>query len=210
MMDYICGDCAAHFESLKEYLNTLNIAYTVNPRIVRGLDYYTRTVFEFVSTEIGAQGTVCGGGRYDKLVEEMGGPAVPALGFGLGIERLLLLIEAQKIELPPEKGCEIFIVSLGEKAGLKAASLASELRSAGISAQFDILGRSVKAQMKYADKINAAFTAVLGDDELEKGEVAIRDMNGGETQTIKLTSFADDFMNISVKKAAKSLQDALG
>ncbi len=210
MIDYICGDCAAHFDLLQKYLDTLKIQYTVNPRIVRGLDYYTRTVFEFVSTQIGAQGTVCGGGRYDKLVEEMGGPAVPALGFGLGLERLMLLMEAQQIELPPEKGCELFIVSLGEQAGFKAAALTLELRSAGVGAQFDILGRSVKAQMKYADKIGAAFTVVLGDDELEKGEAVVRDMNGGETQAITLASFTEDFMNIAVRKAAKNLQDALG
>mgnify|MGYP001321868221 CR=1 FL=1 len=210
MIDYICGDCSAHFDALKRYLDTLKIQYTVNPRIVRGLDYYTRTVFEFISTEIGAQGTVCGGGRYDKLVEEMGGPAVPALGFGLGLERLLLLMEAQQIELPPEKGCEIFIVSLGDSAGFKAAALTLELRSAGIGAQFDIMGRSVKAQMKYADKIGAAFTVVLGDDELGKGEAMLRDMNGGETQAIKLASFTDDFMNVTLRKAAKNLEDALG
>ena len=209
MLDYICGDCAEHFASVKKYLDAMYIEYSINPHIVRGLDYYTRTVFEFVSKEIGAQGTVCGGGRYDGLVEEMGGPSIPSLGFGLGLERLLLLIKAQGVELPAPKGCELYIASIGERASVEAAAVAYELRDSGISAQFDVVGRSVKAQMKYADKIGAKYTIVLGDDDLEKGEVSLKNMDSGETQIISLVSFADDFMEVTIKQATRDLQDAL-
>ncbi len=209
MLEYICEDCTEHFKAVRQYLDVMQISYAINPRIVRGLDYYTRTVFEFVSDEIGAQGTVCGGGRYDGLVEEMGGASVPALGFGLGLERLLLLMKAQGIELPAPAGCELYIASVGEKAYLQAAALAYKLRSAGVSAQFDVVGRSVKAQMKYADKIAAVYSMVLGDDDLEKGAVNLKKMDTGEIQPIKLKNFVDDFINITVQQAANSLMDSL-
>ena len=135
MLDYLCDDCREHFESVKKLLEAMNIDYTVNPKIVRGLDYYTRTVFEFVSKSIGAQGTVCGGGRYDGLVEELGGQHTPSLGFGLGIGRLLLLLESQGIEIPDDSGCDIYIAPMGEKALVEAVRLTSDLRSEGISAQ---------------------------------------------------------------------------
>ncbi len=209
MLDYICEECRAHFESVKKYLDTMQICFSINPRIVRGLDYYTRTVFEFVSKEIGAQGTVCGGGRYDGLVEEMGGPSVPSLGFGMGIERLLLLLKAQGVELPQPAGCQLYIASIGERASAMAAKLAKELRTAGISAQFDVVGRSVKAQMKFADKTGAAYTIVLGDDDLEKGEVSLKKMDNGETRPIKLSCFTDEFMNETIRQATCDLQKAL-
>lgn len=209
MLDYLCPDCAAHFEAVKQYLAAMNIAYEVNARIVRGLDYYTRTVFEFVSGDIGAQGTVCGGGRYDGLVEQMGGPSVPSLGFALGLERLMLLMQAQNIDFPEPTGCELYIASIGEAAGLKSAALAADLRACGIAAAFDVVGRSVKAQMKYADKTGARYTAVLGDDDLARGEVTVRTMSNGETAVMKLDGFADAFMDFSVQCAAKQLMDAL-
>jgi histidyl-tRNA synthetase len=139
----------------------------------------------------------------------MGGPSIPSLGFGMGLERLLLLIKAQGVELPAAAGCELYIASIGERASVEAAALASELRSSGISAQFDVVGRSVKAQMKYADKIGAKYTIVLGDDDLEKGEVSLKNMDSGETQIISLVSFADDFMEVTIKQATRDLQDAL-
>jgi histidyl-tRNA synthetase len=209
MLDYICEDCSVHFKSVKQYLDAMNISYAVNPRIVRGLDYYTRTVFEFVSADIGAQGTVCGGGRYDGLVEEVGGPSVPSLGFALGLERLLLLMKAQGIELPTPPNCELYIACIGEKAYLKAAALTQQLRRSGVGAQFDVVGRSVKAQMKYAGKIAAVYSMVLGDDDLAKAEVNLRNMDTGETQPIKLEKFVDDFINITVQQAADSLMDSL-
>lgn len=205
--DYLCDECSEHFVSVQNYLDIMGIGYEVNPSIVRGLDYYTKTVFEFVSTEIGAQGTVCGGGRYDGLVEEVGGPATSALGFGMGIERLLLLLEAQKTPMPQEAKCDIYIASMGEKATQKAAQIASDLRSEGMHAQFDVVGRSVKAQMKYANKIGACFTAVLGDTELESGKAKLKNMETGEEREILLDSFEDDFMRISINESLKGLED---
>ena len=208
ILDYLCDDCHDHFEKVKAYLDAMLISYEVNPRIVRGLDYYTRTVFEFVSDSIGAQGTVCGGGRYDGLIEELGGGHVPALGFAMGLERLMLLLDSQGIELPEGKKCDLYIASIGEAASLKAAALVLELRQSGVSAQFDVVGRSVKAQMKYADKIGAAFTAVLGDDDLQANAVKVKNMETGETTELSLDDFADSFMEMSLQWAASRLQDA--
>ncbi len=206
MLEHICPECSAHFESVKEYLGVMGIDFTLNPRIVRGLDYYTRTVFEFISSEIGAQGTVCGGGRYDGLVETLGGPAVPSLGFGLGIERLLLLMEKQQTPLPEDENCEIFLVTIGKPAQLKAANLARALREEGISAQVDLVGRSVKAQMKYADKICAGHTLVLGDDELAKGEAVLRDMENGNTIIVSLSNFTEDITKAIMERAEENLR----
>ena len=199
ILDYLCDDCKTHFEKLKSNLDTLGIAYTVDPRIVRGLDYYTKTVFEFVTTEIGAQGTVCGGGRYDGLIEQLGGQPTPALGFGMGLERLLLVLKSQGISLSEEKNCDIYFVPMGEQAELKAMQLTAMLRKDGVSAQSDVMGRSLRAQMKYADKINARFTAVIGDNELEKGEAVLKNMKSGEKITVKLDdAFADSFSDIEI------------
>lgn len=199
-IDYICDDCREHFEGVKKYLDAMNIEYTINPHIVRGLDYYTRTVFEFVSTSIGAQGTVCGGGRYDGLVEELGGQHTPSLGFGLGIGRMLMLLEAQGIELPEAPGCDIYIASMGERASLAAAGIASGLRSNGVSAQCDVMGRSVKAQMKYADKLGAKYTAVLGDNELDAGKVTVKKMSDGTVREMEIETLAEDFMNFLIQE----------
>lgn len=209
-LDYICDDCREHFETVKKYLEAMNIEYTVNPQIVRGLDYYTRTVFEFVSTSIGAQGTVCGGGRYDGLMEELGGNHTPSLGFGLGIGRMLMLMEAQGIELPEDPGCDIYIASMGDAAALKAAAIATQLRSDGISAQFDVAGRSVKAQMKFADKIGAKYTVVIGDSELEAGKANIKCMKDGSVQEMALDALADDFMEFLIQKEAQDFCESMG
>ena len=219
VLEFLCDDCKSHFESVKKYLDAMDIEYTVNPQIVRGLDYYTRTVFEFVSKEIGAQGTVCGGGRYDGLIE-MGGNPLPACGFGLGLERLLLLMEAQKTEFPEPKKCDLYIASMGENANLKAASLAKELRSEGLCVQFDTVGRGLKAQMKYANKIGALYTLVLGDSELETGNIKLKNMGSGKEHEMNLADFADNFQSIVIKDAMSDfeslgiegidLQDILG
>ena len=206
ILDYICEDCRNHFEKVKSYLTAMNIDFTINPRIVRGLDYYSRTVFEFVSEDIGAQGTVCGGGRYDGLVEELGGPSTPSLGFAVGIGRLLLVLEAQGIELPQPAGCELYIAPMGDAASLKAACLAADLRASGVHCEYDIAGRSVKAQMKFADKLGAKFTLVLGDDELAKGEGSVKNMQNGEIQVMKLDSLPEDFMNFSIRQQTAELQ----
>ena len=199
ILDYLCEDCKEHFEKLKSNLDALGIAYTVDPRIVRGLDYYTKTVFEFVTTEIGAQGTVCGGGRYDGLIEQLGGQKTPALGFGMGLERLLLVLKSQGIQLSEERPCDIYFVPMGEQAELKAMQLTAQLRKEGVFAQTDVMGRSLRAQMKYADKIHARFTVVIGDNELEQGEAVLKNMKSGEKISMKLDdSFSENFFDIEI------------
>lgn len=210
IIDYICDDCSSHFESVKKYLDVMNIDYVVNPRIVRGLDYYTRTVFEFVSTQIGAQGTVCGGGRYDGLVEELGGPHTPSLGFAMGTGRLLMLLEAQGIELPAPGACELYVAPMGENASLEAMKIVHDLRAGGISSQTDVAGRSLKAQMKYADKIGARYTMVLGDNEIEQGKANLKNMDNGEVTEIELESLAEDFMQFLIKQETEALRLSFG
>ena len=205
--DYLCDDCRAHFEQVQKYLGAMDIPFTVNPSIVRGLDYYSRTVFEFVSSSIGAQGTVCGGGRYDGLAEELGGPHTPALGFALGLERLMLLMESQGLPFPEAETCSLYIASMGKAAAQKAAELVCALRRDGIHAEFDVVGRSVKAQMKFANKLGADFTLVLGDSELESGKAVLKNMKSGETTDVELASFPGDFMRISISESLKTLED---
>ena len=205
--DFLCDDCRAHFEAVQSFLRQMNIPFSVNPSIVRGLDYYSRTVFEFVSTAIGAQGTVCGGGRYDGLVEEIGGPHTPALGFGLGLERLMLLMESQSLPFPEADKCSLYIASMGENATQRAAQIAAALRQEGVHAEFDVVGRSVKAQMKFANKIGAAFTLVLGDSELESGKAVLKNMDTGEQTDVTLDSFEGDFMRISISAQLKEMED---
>ncbi len=192
VLDYLCDDCRDHFEQVKAHLTAQNIEFTVNPHIVRGLDYYTRTVFEFVSGDIGAQSTVCGGGRYDGLISQMGGPSVPSLGFAMGIERLMLVLESQKAELPEAVRTDIYIASLGENATLKATELCAALREEGYKAETDICARGLKAQMKYANKIGAKFTLVLGDNEIENGKARLKNMAEGTEVEIKLCEVVEE------------------
>ena len=186
ILDYLCDDCKEHFEGVQKGLTALGINFTVNPGIVRGLDYYTRTVFEFVSTDIGAQGTVCGGGRYNHLVEEVGGKPTPAAGFGLGLERLLLVLENTNNLKAEDKGIDVYVAPLGEKAGDESGVICQHLRKAGLSAETDLMGRSLKAQMKYADKINAHYVAIIGDDELDQGIATVKNMKEGESRQVSL------------------------
>ena len=201
ILDYICDDCRSHFELVQKYLDAFSIEYTVNPSIVRGLDYYTRTVFEFVTGSIGAQSTVCGGGRYDGLVAELGGPSVPACGFAVGLERFMMLLEARSIELPGENPVDLYIASMNTEANITAAKLAAEVRSEGVPCLFDTVGRSLKAQMKYANKIGVLFTVVLGTDEIEKGTAKVKCMADGSEQEIFLENFAENFIKMSINKA---------
>lgn len=198
--DFLCGACREHFEKLQKYLNAAGIGFTVDARIVRGLDYYTGPVFEFVSDEIGAQGTVCGGGRYDGLIAEMGGRPMPACGFGLGIERLLLLLNAQGFAFPERKKCELFLVSAGEEANLAASRLAEGLRKREVAVQFDTMGRSVKAQMKYADRLGVLYTAVIGDDELKNGVVNLKRMSDGMQEQVELSDFTAAFLRVVTRQ----------
>lgn len=176
MLDYLCDDCKDAFEQLKANLDAMGIEYVVDPGIVRGLDYYTKTAFEFVTTKIGAQGTVCGGGRYDGLVEEIGGPATPGVGFGLGKERLLMTMEACGAEIPEPDKTDVFIAVMGDNAKAAGLKLMRQLRNAGVAVQMDIMGRNIKNQFKFANRINAKKTVVIGDDELANNSFAIKDM----------------------------------
>ena len=193
--DYLCDECREHFASVQKYLDTAGVEYTVNPTIVRGLDYYTKTVFEFVTDFIGAQGTVCGGGRYDGLIEELGGKHLPSLGFAMGIERLLMLMDKQGIEIPKPSTCDLYVAVMGESASLKSFEIIKAVRSCGLIAETDVVGRGLRAQMKYADKIGAKFSMVLGDNEIEQGKAVIKNMSSGEQTEIVLDdTFAEKFM----------------
>ncbi len=191
--DYLCGDCSDHFEAVKEYLSIMKIDYRVNPRIVRGLDYYNRTVFEFVSDQIGAQGTVCGGGRYDGMTEQFGGAPQPGIGFAMGMERFMLVLEQAGITLEEDNGCDLFLIPLGDRACKEAVRIADELLDRGVKVQYDLLRRSVKAQMKYADKIGAARTMVLGDSELDEGAATIKNMADGTQKKVALNELQEEF-----------------
>ena len=193
VIDFLCDECKEHFEGVKQNLTAMGIEYKVNPHIVRGLDYYTRTVFEFVSGDIGAQSTVCGGGRYDGLISQMGGPKTASLGFGMGIERLMLVLKSQGIELPEAKTADLYIAALGKNAQLKATELCAKLRQEGFKVETDICARGLKAQMKFANKIGAKFTIVLGDDEIQGGKAMLKDMAEGTVKEIDLNDIIDEF-----------------
>ena len=209
VLDYLCDGCAEHFTNVKKHLDAAGIEYTVNPHIVRGLDYYTRTVFEFVSGDIGAQSTVCGGGRYDGLISQMGGQPTASLGFAMGIERLMLVLESQKTELPKQSGCDLFIAQMGEKAALAATALCNDLRADGFKVQTDICGKGLKAQMKYADKIGASFTMVLGDNELETKKANLKNMENGEITEVSLENLSDDLFSAVNSSAFDMLADSI-
>lgn len=209
VIDYLCEDCANHFEMVKKHLDAAGIEYTVNPHIVRGLDYYTRTVFEFVSGDIGAQSTVCGGGRYDGLIAQMGGPQTASLGFAMGIERLMMVLESQQTELPKTNDCDLYIVTMGENASLKASELCNDLRVDGFKVQTDINSRGLKAQMKYANKIGAQYTLVLGDTEVDSGKAKLKNMETGEETEISLGTLSQELFDISKKDALDSLANSI-
>ncbi len=186
MLDYLCEECSTAFGDLKNNLDAMEIEYIVDPGIVRGLDYYTKTAFEFVSNRIGAQGTVCGGGRYDHLIEQIGGPPIPGVGFGLGIERLLLLMEATGKEIPQPENLDVFIAVMGERAKLFGLKLLRDLRNQGVKAEMDSLGRNIKGQFKYADRLRSKYTIVIGDNELDQNMVAIKNMETSEQKQVPL------------------------
>ena len=193
MVDHICDDCKDHFEKLQSYLKEMDINFVVDRSIVRGLDYYKKTAFEIISNDIGSQSTVCGGGRYDGLVEQLGGPkGVSGIGFGLGVERLLLTMENNNIEIENPYATDIFIVTIGDEAKTKSFKLLKDLRTNHISAENDHLDRSVKAQFKYSDKINAKFTIVIGDDELANDTATLKNMSTSEQTTIKLSEIVKE------------------
>lgn len=183
--EYLCDDCRVHFGEVKKLLELSGVQFEVNPSIVRGLDYYSRTVFEFISEAAGAQGTVCGGGRYDTLLQQIGEKPVPAVGFGGGIERLLMVMEAEGVKFPKPEKPRVYIAGMDEKTREAAFKIVNELRKSGISAECDLMERSVKAQFKYADKSGAEYVAVIGENELASGEVNLKKMSDGTQEAVK-------------------------
>lgn len=191
LIDFLCDDCSEHFDKVKTGLDNLGITYKINPDIVRGLDYYSKTVFEFVSNDIGSQSTVCGGGRYDGLISELGGDASPGIGFGMGIERLMLTMENTGAFFPEPEPMDIYIANIGDEAALFAQKLAYKLRRGGIKAENDSMKRSLKAQMKYADKKGVKYSVVIGDNEILNGCASVKNMSDGTTEEVKF----DDLIN---------------
>lgn len=187
ILDYICDECDSHFTEVKRYLDALNIKYNIDPGIVRGLDYYTKTIFEILNDDF----TVCGGGRYDKLIEEIGGPEMPAVGFGLGLERLIMTLEKEGIEIPKEDVIELYIGARGEGAKTEAFVLANKLRSIGVKTEVNHMGRSIKAEMKYANKIGSVFTTIIGDDELQNNTLKLKRMSDGEQFEVGLDNIEE-------------------
>lgn len=194
--DYLCPDCKAHFERLKELLESVGLEYTVNPHIVRGLDYYTRTVFEFVTDALGSQGTVCGGGRYDNLLLQLGGGSVPGVGFGMGLERVLMLMEASGVTIPEEKPLTVYFATMGFESYKLAFRIVTELRNNGVRAECDHMARGVKSQFKYADKQHAENVVTIGDDEITSGKVKVKRMSDGNQTEVNIDDlikyFTDD------------------
>lgn len=197
MADHLCDNCKDHFDQLKSYLDEMDIKYVVDKKIVRGLDYYKRTAFEIISNDLGAQSTVCGGGRYDGLVEQIGGPSgYSGIGFGLGAERLLLTLETNGVEIGNPNHTDIFVVTIGDKAKLKSFSILKDLRENHISADKDHLDRSLKAQFKYSNKINAKYTIVIGDDELDKDKATLKNMETGDQKLIKISELVNELRSV--------------
>ena len=188
ILDYICDDCRTHFDTLTKMLTGMGIEYEIDTDIVRGLDYYTKTVFEFICDDIGSQSTVCGGGRYDGLIKQLGGPALCGIGFAAGITRLILAMKAQGIEIPEPEPMKLYIASLGEGAQTAAVGIVKRLRDRGIYAECDLVGRSLKAQMKYADKMGAQYTLIIGDSELESGKAQLKCMRDSSQSEIDIDS----------------------
>jgi len=192
LMDrYLCRDCADHFAAVKSHLESLNVAYTVNPRMVRGLDYYTRTTFEALAEGLGAQNAVAAGGRYDDLIEALGGPSTPGIGFAIGMERLLLLLAEES----SRHGPSVFVAALGTAAQKKAFELSYRLKQAGVTTLFDYHDRSLKAQMRRANKFSASYVLILGEEELQRGKAIFRDMKEKRQEEIPLTSAFREIVN---------------
>ena len=191
--DYLCDDCKAHFAGVQKLLDAAGLKYTVNPFIVRGLDYYTKTVFEFVTDALGSQGTVCGGGRYDNLINQLGGGNTPGVGFGMGIERVLMLMEATGVSIPEENPTALYVATMGEKAYYKAFEIVCALRKAGVKCDLDHMARGIKSQFKYSDKIGAEYVLTIGENELAEGKATLKKMGDGSTETFSLDTFVQTF-----------------
>jgi len=191
ILDYLCDDCSNAFNDLQKGLDAAGIEYIVDPTIVRGLDYYTKTAFEFVSNDIGAQGTVCGGGRYDNLISEVGGQDIPGVGFGLGIERLLLLMENKGISFPEEDTMDALIVTLGDDAKYYGIKLANELRASGIDCDMDSMERNMKGQLKFADRRGYKYAVIIGDNELASGKCQVKNLKESTASDVEFEKLAE-------------------
>lgn len=196
ILQCLCSECREHFHDVQECLDLIGIKYVIDERLVRGLDYYTKTAFEIIVREIGAQSAICGGGRYDGLVESLGGQPTPGVGFALGMERIFPTLKTQDIDIPVKNAMDIFIVTLGSEAGKKGFQLLTGLRREGIKAEKDYLNRSLKSQMKYADKFHVKYTIILGENELNKGVVLLRNMVTSKQEEIPLENTIDFLKNI--------------
>ena len=194
ILDYLCEECAEHFDLVKEYLSIAGVEYEIDERIVRGLDYYTRTVFEFVASGIGAQGTVCAGGRYDGLIEELGGKSAPAVGFAAGIERLLIVMEQSGVEIPAPNAPTVYLAGMDKESRKQCFKLCTALRGAGVSAEIDQMDRSIKAQFKYADKLGVKYVAVIGESELAEGAMNVKNMATGDSEKVSFENAVAYFL----------------
>lgn len=192
ILDSLDEECAVHFQKVQQYLTDMGVEYKLNHRLVRGLDYYTMTAFELKAEGIGAIDTIGGGGRYNGLVGELGGPDQPGIGFGIGLERIQLILEHQSVGLEAVKPLDVYLVALGEAADREVTKQLFKLRRAGFAAERDYLGRKMKAQMKSADRFHARYTAILGDDELQRGEIALKVMDTGEQRTVRLDNLVNE------------------
>lgn len=195
-IDNLCPECSEHLDGLKSCLEGMKIEYSIDPHIVRGLDYYTRTVFEFICDEIGAQSTICGGGRYDGLMKQLGGPELPGIGFAMGITRLILALEASGVKITEENSPEVYIAPMGAAAVTAAVAMVEKFRAAGIYAETDLVGRSLKAQMKYADKKGAAYTVIIGDSELESGRAQLKNMRESTQTEVDLDRIVESVLSL--------------
>ncbi len=189
-MDSLCPACAAHFKQLQKYLKLLGIPFSINPRLVRGLDYYTRTVFEIQPEEEGGQSTIGGGGRYDGLIEELGGKPTPAAGFAAGIERIILNLKKQGIKIPDPPALQVFIACLGESAVEEAIKLSALLHQAGVSAVTATGSKSLKAQLRQANTLGARYAVIIGEEEVKAGKVTLRDMRDARQETVSFSEVA--------------------
>jgi len=196
--DYLCTDCKQHFSQVRGYLDDLGIAYQVDPFLVRGLDYYTNTAFEIKYQGLGAQDTIFGGGRYNGLAEEISGRSIPGMGFAIGLERLMLTMEEQGIKIPVEESIDLYITTIGQEAKRTAFRYIFKLRQEGLRVEMDYLNRGVRGQMKAADRLNATYTIILGEDELKKGMATVRDMKTGQEIEIKLSQLVEQICNLKI------------
>lgn len=196
----LCPECSTHFNKVKAYLDSIGVEYIVNERLVRGLDYYTQTAFEIMASDIGAQSSIGGGGRYNGLIEQVGGPDTPGIGYALGLERIINTMEKQGIEVPKENRIDVFIAALGEDAKAESFVIVNNLRKAQIIAEMDTMDRSLKAQMKYANRLNVKYTVILGEDELNKGIVMVRNMVDGSQEEVELNKLLNYIKLNNIKK----------